>query len=260
MAELMELRAKVHIYIILITTSLNFQVSLLVVFCLIICFLHPLFNTMYSIYPLLLLVWSLSHTTFAAPVPVNPSSPKISRANSQGRQPLRYAGDIYTVAVRGDQYDVYTPYYVDDMAPMVTIVFPSTGGQMIIPQAYTAREEAHRDRSPRLHLSDIIQAVASRHAHKSLRSINWVIIKNVVNDDSINVINAYYQHWRRLQNNPGASIPEKLTINPSDPFWSSFQNTPFFKAVNFAFRTERKSVVSMDLVNKWGRNLWFRMG
>ncbi|KAK1995128.1 hypothetical protein LX36DRAFT_702488 [Colletotrichum falcatum] len=70
------------------------------------------------------------------------------------------------------------------------------------------------------------------------------------------VTNDYYSAWQKA--NPGANIPKRLTVKPSDSSWPSFTNTPFFKAANFAFQPNRKTVVSLDLVSLGGlKDVWF---
>ncbi|KAK2053362.1 hypothetical protein LY76DRAFT_668002 [Colletotrichum caudatum] len=202
---------------------------------------------MYSLH-LLLLFWSLL-SSFTVAAPVDP----------QGRG-LRNANDIYTVVVKGDKYYVYTPYYRQKIRPVTILIIPNFRDQIIINTAYNANEKPHDDRSPRLHLSDIIQLVATEHANKPLTSINWVVAKTVVHKETNKLINDYYDGWKKAH--PGASIPERLTINPSDPYWSSFKSTSFFKTANFAFEANKKTVVSLDLVLRQGilKDLWLRMG
>ncbi|KAK1994836.1 hypothetical protein LX36DRAFT_190719 [Colletotrichum falcatum] len=194
---------------------------------------------MHSIW--LLLLWSLSFAFAAA-----------SR-----RTGLRNANDVYTVEASGSQYLVYSRYYYDGDYPVTTMAFK--GDQIIIPLTWNANEDPHTDGSARLHLSDIIRLVANNHARKPLSSIEWLVIKNVSNDQTISVVRNYQNDYERRAR-PGATVPSKLTVKPSDPFWSTFRGTPFFKAANFAFQPNGKSVISIDIVSNWGTNLWFRMG
>ncbi|KAK1564161.1 uncharacterized protein LY79DRAFT_585279 [Colletotrichum navitas] len=253
---------------------------------------------MHSIYPLLVLLWSLS-CTFADPAPpvftpppkpsglISPGSgpglrslsytfadpaqpgftppPKPAGLNSPGSgsglKPLRQAKDIYTVAVKGDKYLVYTPYFEGNTVPVTVLIFPTDKpDQIIIPLAFNGGEKPHTDRSPRLHLSDIIQAVASKHARKSLSSIDWVIIKTVVNKKTEAVLISYYEDWKKHQANPKAQLPKRITVDQSDKFWPTFKNTPFFKAVDYTFKPSKKAVVSMDVGPKSGADLWLRLG
>ncbi|KAK2000896.1 hypothetical protein LX36DRAFT_390001 [Colletotrichum falcatum] len=205
---------------------------------------------MHSMYPLLLLLWSLLSSCAAA-------DPLPSREKG-----LRRSNDIYTVVAYGDKYAVYSPDYASKLRPITILEFPTYPGetdQVIVHVAYNAREEPHRDGSPTLHLSDVIQAVASRHARKSLSSINWLMAKTIINEATLGVIQSYSDDWRRR--NPGAQYPERLTIRPSDPFWQSFQNTPFFKAATYAFSGSRKSVgyIELDLHRGIASDLWFHM-
>ncbi|KAK2023244.1 hypothetical protein LX32DRAFT_644782 [Colletotrichum zoysiae] len=204
---------------------------------------------MHSIYPLLLL-WSLS-CTFAAPV----TRPK----------GLRNPQDIYTVLIQGDKYLIFSPYYAQKAHPITTLIFPTDNGkndQIIVPEAWNALESRHKDGSPRLYLSDIIQAVATRHANKPLTLINRVVIESISNERTLETINDYFRDWKKLHDNPKTK-PERLTVKPSDSFWPAFKNTPFFKAANFTFKTSKKTVVSIDIVSDPGKlrpDLWFRMG
>ncbi|KAK2007144.1 hypothetical protein LZ32DRAFT_651335 [Colletotrichum eremochloae] len=188
---------------------------------------------MQSIYPLLLLLWSLSCTfVSAAPARFTPPSPP---PGLDPRKPLRYAGDTYTVETRDDKYIVYTPYYGRNNNPVTTIIFPNgKNNQMIIPIAYNGMEQYHRDQ---LHLSDMIQAVAN-YAHKSLTSIEWVLIRNLANRETVNVIDSYYGAHPEARYND-------VTIKPSDSYWRSFQSTPFFKAANRAFSGKGKTVAAL---------------
>ncbi|KAK2043077.1 hypothetical protein LZ31DRAFT_622198 [Colletotrichum somersetense] len=216
---------------------------------------------MHSVYPLLVLLWSIS-CAFAAPGRFVPP-PKPPGLDAPDRQPLRNAKDIYTVAVKGDKYLVYTPYFENNKEPITTLIIPNDGGkqdQIIIPAAYNSEETAHTDRSPRLHLSDVIQAVTTRHAKKTLASINWVVIRTIVNPQTKDVINDYYVDWKKRQANPRAEFPERVTIGQSDPFWNKFATTPFFKAVNYVFMPGR-TITSMVIDSKYGgSNLVFKIG
>ncbi|KAK1999119.1 hypothetical protein LX36DRAFT_743619 [Colletotrichum falcatum] len=224
---------------------------------------------MLSIYPLLVLLWSLS-SAFAAPVrfgqeptPRTPNLPRAppSLAIPPGRAPLRSSKDIYNVVVRGDKYLVYTPYYERNNGAIVTMLFPSDKrDQVIVTDAYTAGEKPHADGSARLHLSDMIEAVASRHAGRSLSSIDTLVIRTIVNPETKEVINDYYVDWKKGQADPRAEFPTTVSVKPSNKFWAAFARTPFFKAANYAFRSSRKSVRSVDIVSKYGTDLWFRMG
>ncbi|KAK1987831.1 hypothetical protein LZ30DRAFT_701052 [Colletotrichum cereale] len=193
---------------------------------------------MHSIYPLLLL-WSLS-CTFAAPV-----------TEQEG---LRNTKDIYTVLVEENRYLVFSPYYSKQKThPVTTLMFPTdsdNNDQIIIAVAWNALESPHNDRSPRPHLSDIVQAVASRHANKPLALINWVVVKKVGNNPTLVTINDYWHDWRKLQADPKTKKPERLTIKPSDSYWPAFKHTPFFKTINFTFRANKKTVVSMAIVSE----------
>ncbi|KAK2005169.1 hypothetical protein LX36DRAFT_649141 [Colletotrichum falcatum] len=211
---------------------------------------------MQSMYPLLLLLWSLS-CTFAAPL--NPKE-----------KGLRNDRDTYTVVhVRddiGDVYSVYSPYYHRKTQAVTTLIFPTGSGkndQIIIYEAFNAKEQPRKDYTPRLHLSDVVQALASsRHANRPLASINWLVAEGVTNIATVDVIKDYYSDWQKRQADPTAKLPERLTIKPSDSFWPSFKTTPFFKTANFTFKSSRKTVSSIDMVlNKktLGKDVWFRM-
>ncbi|KAK2000297.1 hypothetical protein LX36DRAFT_699022 [Colletotrichum falcatum] len=185
---------------------------------------------MHSTY-LLFLLWSLLSCTFAAPA-------------QQGKG-LRNDKDIYTVEIdphNGDTYNVYTPYYKQRDRPVTRLIFPSNDRSLIsVALAWNARETAHADRSPRLHLSDMIQLVASsRHANRPLQSFDRIHFLTVYNDETLTVVTDYFQDWRKL--NPKAKFPEKLTITPSSSFWPSFQQTPFFKAVGWTFKGTKKTL------------------
>ncbi|KAK2018585.1 hypothetical protein LZ32DRAFT_613611 [Colletotrichum eremochloae] len=183
---------------------------------------------MHSKYHLFLLLWSLLSCTFAAP---------FSRERG-----LRYNGDIYTVAQDGDYYYVYTPYYGRRYHEAVTkLIFPHDDpGMITVLAAYNGKESPHPNGSPRLHLSDVIQAVASdRNAKRPLTSVNKMSGTTVVNKETLAVVNKYYQDWHKL--NPGATFPETVTFTPSDSVWSSLQTTPFFKAVMWTFKGTGKT-------------------
>ncbi|KAK1966928.1 hypothetical protein LY78DRAFT_27934 [Colletotrichum sublineola] len=191
---------------------------------------------MHSTYPLLLLLWSLLSCTFAAP-------------QTQKNKGLRYNNDIYTVKRDGDSYDVYTPYYERKKSPVTELMFPSASDrrdEIILRSAWNGEEKAHTDRSARLHLSDIIQAVASnRNANRPLESVKRIIGLTVVNDQALLIVNDYYQAWKQLH--PGAKFPDKLTIYSSDPHWPSFERTAFYKAVWWTFKGTGKKVESIDI-------------
>ncbi|KAK1996890.1 hypothetical protein LX36DRAFT_722211 [Colletotrichum falcatum] len=187
---------------------------------------------MHSIYPFLFLLWSLSSRTFAA-------------AQATG---LRSDGDIYTVERHGDTFYVYTPYYQKRNHMAITkVYFPRDDPSMInVIAAYNGREEAHADRSPRLHLSDVIQALASsRHANRPLATIRQMRGNNVVNKETLDIANKYYRDWEK--SHPGARFPAQVTFTPSDPFWPSLQQSPFYKAVTWTFKGTGKTVQSISM-------------
>ncbi|KAK2026741.1 hypothetical protein LX32DRAFT_729904 [Colletotrichum zoysiae] len=155
----------------------------------------------------------------------------------------------------GDKYDVYSPYYDNDKEPVTSLIFPSDRrDQVIITDAYNGQERAHTDR---MYLSDITEAVATKHAGRPLSSINTIVARTVVNPQTREVINDYYSDWKRDQSNPRAQFPEKVTVDQSDRHWSAFGNTPFFKSANHVFQDSGSSVGSVDLVSKYGDDLWF---
>ncbi|KAK2045197.1 hypothetical protein LZ31DRAFT_259835 [Colletotrichum somersetense] len=187
---------------------------------------------MHSTYPLLLLLWSLlSSSTFAAP-------------QARQNKGLRYNNDIYTVRRDGNSWDVYTPYYEKNKSPVTVLSFP-TAKELVVETAWNGEEKAHADGSARLHLSDVIQAVASsRNANVPLRSVDRITGRTVVNDEALLLLYQYYQSQRQ----PGAKFPEKLTIYPSDPHWPSFQKTKFYKLVSWTFKGTGKTIGSVDIV------------
>ncbi|KAK2062947.1 hypothetical protein LY76DRAFT_588908 [Colletotrichum caudatum] len=190
---------------------------------------------MHSTYPLVLLLWSLlSSSAFAAP----------KARQSKG---LRYDDDVYTVKRQGKSWDVYTPYYEDKVWPVTSLSFP-TAKELVVKGAWNGEEKAHADGSPRLHLSDVIHAVASRrNAGVRLKSISRITGKTVVNDEALSLLRDYYQS--RLQPG-GAGFPEKLTISPSDPHWPSVEKTAFYKLVSWTFKGTGKTIASVDIVPK----------
>ncbi|WDK21240.1 hypothetical protein CGRA01v4_12529 [Colletotrichum graminicola] len=209
------------------------------------------------IYPLFL-IWSLLSCTFV-----------VSAQQAKG---LRYDKDIYTVERAGDTYYVYTPYYTQNFrrAIVTKLIFPSNKPDLItVASAWNGREKPHADGSPRLHLSDVIQAVASsRHANRPLKSLNRMNGLNVVNKETLVIINDYFHDWQKL--NPGAKFPQNLTITPSSSFWPSFKSTPFFKAVKWTFNETDKTVGSINITPKgagrgpatgWfsGADMWCQM-
>ncbi|KAK1997138.1 hypothetical protein LX36DRAFT_701176 [Colletotrichum falcatum] len=206
---------------------------------------------MRSAYTLLVLLWSLSFA-FAVPIrlrwrepgpsvphdldasydpstqhePSEPNSPKQIGPPSEdihdaavkreptppGRTPLRKAGDVYNVLAEGSDYQVFTRYYRVGRVPIARVLFPKNN-QVVITHAYTARETPHDDGTPRLHLSDIIEAVAKYHAHKSLSSINEVVVEAITNSQTIAAVRQYYAEWRAVPANKNAGhYPSKIFI------------------------------------------------
>ncbi|KAK1974911.1 hypothetical protein LZ30DRAFT_739144 [Colletotrichum cereale] len=203
---------------------------------------------MHSTYLLLLHLWLLLSYTSAAPTHLGKG--------------LRYDNDIYTVKSEGDAYDIYTPNFFRGEMAVTKLIFPTDNRNLItIASAWNGREKAHTDGSPRLHLSDIIQVIASnRHANRPLQSVNRIHGQFVVNEESIDIIDRYFDDWRKR--NPDAEFPEKLTITPSSPFWPSLLKTQFFKAVTWTFAGTEKTVKSIYIVPQKGsydghRNFWF---
>ncbi|KAK2049290.1 hypothetical protein LZ31DRAFT_538480 [Colletotrichum somersetense] len=224
---------------------------------------------MLAIYPFLVL-WSLSFTSGAfftwgrKAKPIGSSLPPGRTSLPPGRSHLRDANDIYNVEVKGDDYHVYTPYYWLNEEGIVRMIFPDDPGQddrIIIYYAFNDYEKPHKDGSARLHLSEMIEAVAENHARRPLTSINIVIIETVVELRTAAVINEQYTEWKAQQFERDPKAPE-FAVDPSNKFWARFATTPFFKAVNHAFESSRKAVVKLDVKkgDRGSTNLWFYMG
>ncbi|KAK2064769.1 hypothetical protein LY76DRAFT_587102 [Colletotrichum caudatum] len=181
-----------------------------------------------------------------------------------GRTPLRNAGDIYSVAVEGYDYQVFTPYYKLGKVPVGRYQFPTEAGksdQIIITHAYNGKELPHNDGSPRLYLSEMIQDVAKYHAHKPLSSINKVVVESVINDRTLAAVRQCYAEWRAAQTNKNVRHhPTKVTVNPSNRAWADFKYTPFVTAANFAFKDSGKTVESVDVISDPDIDLVLHMG
>ncbi|KAK2006071.1 hypothetical protein LZ32DRAFT_623239 [Colletotrichum eremochloae] len=204
-----------------------------------------------------------------SPNPPNPTGPpgKFSRRSSKdihdaavkrapppGRTPLRYAGDIYTVAVEGYDYQVFTPYYRFGRVPVARFRFPTEAGmtnQIIITHAYNGRESRHDDGTPRLYLSQMIKIITTNHAHKSLSSINKVVVESITNEKTLAAVKRCYAEWRAASTSGNVRYnPLKVTVNPSNKTWRDIRMTPFFKAANFAFEDNEMAVKSVDIISE----------
>ncbi|KAK1970951.1 hypothetical protein LY78DRAFT_666473 [Colletotrichum sublineola] len=239
---------------------------------------------MRSVYPLLVVLGSLS-CTFASPVPPQAPDPVPAPATSASaappnptgpvadhldKKPLRDDKDTYTVAVKGDKYLVFSPYYRDGKAPVTELLFPSDKkDEIVVTKALNVKEKKHTDGSKRLPLSDIMEAVASdKHAKRPLSTINTVVVRNIRGKRTEKAIHKSYEDWKKQQSDSKkAKMPEKLAVQSSDPAWKEFKNTPFFKTVNKAFEHSKKAVVSVEIFakegkkgHKHGRDLAFKMG
>ncbi|KAK1974097.1 hypothetical protein LZ30DRAFT_694583 [Colletotrichum cereale] len=186
------------------------------------------------------------------PAPATPAGPP-------GRTPLRHAGDIYNVAVEGYEYQVFTRYYKKGGVPVARFEFPTEAGrtdQIIITHAYNGRELPHDDGTPRLHLSEMIEDVAEYHAHKSLSSINKVVVESVTNDPTLAAVRQCHAEWRAAQADENARYyPSKVTVNPSNKTWTYFKKTPFVKAANFALKGSGKTILKGGTKQQLGCSL-----
>ncbi|WQF89438.1 hypothetical protein CDEST_14452 [Colletotrichum destructivum] len=192
---------------------------------------------------LLFLFWSLLCCTFAA-----------------SEKGLRHDNDIYTVEKDGDVYSVYTPYYTPPLqrTPVTKLIFPEKDHDLItVVAAFNGRETRHADGSPRLHLSEVIQAVASsRHANRPLTSINWMRGTQVINEETLAILDRYFDEWRKLNKN--AKIPDTFTFTPSSSLWPPLENTSFFKAVKWTFDGTGKTIGSIHISPRKGSRNPFR--
>ncbi|KAK1566387.1 uncharacterized protein LY79DRAFT_584825 [Colletotrichum navitas] len=180
-------------------------------------------------------------STFAAPIP--PTTPSPENNNFITWKPLRAGGGIYNVKYSEplDLYYVYTPYYKKSKYPVTELQFPKDNKEELnIIQAWNALEQPHPNGSPRLRLSDIIQAVAEEQAHVDLGLLNWVRVDYVLNKQTLSVIDDFFADWKKLNNKPH---PPTVTVKPSSSFWPAFNNTPFVKAVNYALEKKNRMIV-----------------
>ncbi|KAK2031943.1 hypothetical protein LX32DRAFT_235942 [Colletotrichum zoysiae] len=213
---------------------------------------------MYPTYPVLIVLWSLlSCTSVAAKGPAQETKrPEWGPARAKG---LRSDTDIYTVKTFGSIYEIFSPYYSEKVVPVADVRFPTRSGeqdQIIVAEASNAHEEPHPGK---IHLSDMIQALAStRYANRPLKSVNWVMARDVIHQPTIDAITSYYKH------KPGASLPEKLTIKPSDPLWPALEATALYKTVRWTFK-DIKTIKSISIVTKAphnkfrGANIWCQL-
>ncbi|KAK2028438.1 hypothetical protein LX32DRAFT_402089 [Colletotrichum zoysiae] len=208
---------------------------------------------MHSTYPLFVLLWSLLSCTFAASIghdlqPRGSEGPARAGPRGPGKG-LRSDTDIYTVDREGDIYYVYSPYYTSNLriVTLTKLIFPSNERDTIIVDvAWNGKEKPHADK---LHLSDVIQAVASsRHANRPLATVNWVRGEYVVNKGTLEIVNDYFADWRKLH--PKAPYPEQLVITPTSSFWPAVKTTPFYKVIRWTFNETEKAVDSVYITAK----------
>ncbi|KAK1978963.1 hypothetical protein LZ30DRAFT_197244 [Colletotrichum cereale] len=176
--------------------------------------------------------------------------------------PLRAGGGAYTVAFHSGKYEVYTPNYEDEKFPVTSLKFQTDIRTLIIYEAYNG-EERQRSwyQSRRLYLSEIIQAVATEQARVELRLFHRVIVDNIINGETLDVIQDFHRDYDQFHaTSLQAPRPGKITVGPSDKFWLRFKQTPFFKTVNRVFQEENKMVVSIDIEKVYETNLYFNLG
>ncbi|KAK1974114.1 hypothetical protein LZ30DRAFT_775515 [Colletotrichum cereale] len=195
---------------------------------------------MHPTYSLTLILWSI-YSTFAAPVPGTSTT-------------LRAGGGAYTVDVEaGGMYYVYTPDYEKGGVAVTELKFPDENKEeLIIYHAWNNREGRHKNGSPHLRLSDVIQAVATEIAQVDLGSLAWVKVDSVVHRGTADVVERFFAEWRKSNQKPtNAPRPRRITIKPSNEYWPIFQNTAFVKAVNYAVATTRKSTRLNSTVRRY---------
>ncbi|KAK2032879.1 hypothetical protein LX32DRAFT_136888 [Colletotrichum zoysiae] len=107
----------------------------------------------------------------------------------------------------------------------------------------------------------MIQDVAKYHAHKSLSSIDKVVVESIINDKTLAAVGRCYAEWRAAQTNKNVRYyPTRVTVNPSNRTWIDFKYTPFVRAANFAFKDSGKTVKSIDVISEPDIDLVLHMG
>ncbi|KAK2029839.1 hypothetical protein LX32DRAFT_638660 [Colletotrichum zoysiae] len=189
---------------------------------------------MRSTHPLLILLFSLLSSTVAAIG---------SRYRVTG---LRSDTDAYEVEAIAGFFWVFSPYFKSKREAVTKLQFPPDAPDTIrVLAAYNDEQRATTDSGRKLLMSDIIPAVASsRHANRPLASVDWLVDDLIIDEPLVDILDNWFKNdW--MKKNPGATIPSKFTLTPSDPVWRKLQATTFFMGVSNTFRGAGKIVESI---------------
>ncbi|TEA13240.1 hypothetical protein C8034_v004009 [Colletotrichum sidae] len=132
----------------------------------------------------------------------------------------------YILLKTGNEYDVYSGHFDDEMA-VNTVAFDPDGKSMTITRAYNGWETAHPGK---MRLSEVLGALADEAAVVP-DAMDWVVVASCMNDETLAALMKYVRKHR-------IANPSQVTVSRGDAEWDEFAATPFVKAVNRFLNTK----------------------